>query len=149
MCLDLKKVNGITPESLIAKRNIVCFKEGCILEDDDGIEYLVPIVYDRFRYDLDKPTDKVEMKLRESSYRDELIKVEDGYHSCIKSYEVSSINPNNVFIIPKGAKYYKGSINDSNCRIINGYVSDTLIWVGKVNSWKTIWNVIKYKLNFK
>jgi hypothetical protein len=135
-----------------ADRPIICYKSGNLTSEGK----FRPTFYDEFRYSLNEETEYVEIKPKyheikpiyyHNGFYDEsklkIERIEEGYHS----YKKSNIIANNVFIIPKGATYYSGSVNEYDKN--DGYVSSSLIWIGHAFSIMTWIRYFKYKLSKK
>jgi hypothetical protein len=126
-------------KKLIAERPILCYKYG-----SSKSKYFTPPFRDLFRYELNKETERIYINpVKAFIHNTEVLMIEKGYHSYIKS----NIITDHVFIIPKGAEYYIGRINDYY--EINGYVSSSLIWLGNRNSIATWFRFLKHKFSKK
>lgn len=138
MCLEILYPEGCTscPPPIIAKKAVVCYKTGYRLSKNTFSPKVM-----RFIYKKGKITEKV--SLRPYDYRF-YCTIEEGYHSFIK---YSSGDSTELFIIPKGSRYYKGGVNQFTD--VDGYVSDRIIWVGSKYSLITWFKVLLYKLNIK
>jgi len=123
-----------------ADRPIICYKSGTLTSDGK----LKPHFYNEFRYSLNEETEYVEIKpiyYHNDLYEESKSKIEEGYHS----YTKSNILADHVFIIPKGATYYFGGVNDYD--VNDGYASSSLIWLGHMFSISTWVRYFKYKFS--
>lgn len=124
MCLEVKG----TPEVLIAKRNIICFKE---LNGNISRHY-----YFLYQKGIINPIIEIKLHKRYLGFV-----VYEGYHSKIKDICFYKIQRNNaIMYIPTGTRYIIGGENDIN--VTDNYVSETIVYYGK-NTW---WNRLKFKM---
>lgn len=77
------------------------------------------------------------------------IKIYEGYHSYdekSKFIKIKNEKDLDLFIIPKNTKYYKGF---HNIESDTGYCSESIIYIGKNNSFNRWIAKIFYNVNFK
>lgn len=113
------------------KRPIICYKK---LSGNNSI-------YTNYVYlkNVENPIVKLEKK--ELYYSRSKVCIEEGYHSWV--YPISMEHAaTDVFIIPKNTEYICGTVNGES----KGYVSENIIYVGKIWNPVTWVNVLKYKL---
>lgn len=67
--------------------------------------------------------------------------VNEGYHS----WRLFSIFSMELFVIPKGSRYYKGNENEDRL----GYTSSKIVYLGHIFSPKTWWRVLTFKTKKK
>lgn len=134
MCLNIKK----DQQPQIAETNLPCYKElkkdNC--SENQGYQYIKG---------QDNPTIALNPVLTSSFYYPGFPRLEKGYHSytpdAYKRYH------SHLFIIPAGAEYYIGGINDHPI-VQDGYTSNKIIFVGKNNWWNRFWRGRKYGVKF-
>lgn len=117
------------PKIEIAKRNIICYKN--LNGSTSECSY--------WKYELGVTNPTVEFGISEPD-RGNRYSINQGYHSRTNSVIYSKQHNNCIFMIPKGAKYIKGSESSLKNKNDN-YVSETIIYIGK----NTRWNRIKAK----
>lgn len=123
MCLHSKSKRF---KYLIAEEDIICYKSLIRWKSEDDA-----LRSEHYNYHYIPDVIQPNVKLVESflevweGFRDfEEWRITDGYHSYI---EVPDDDPSYViaeFVIPKGTRYTKGKINQSD--VIDGYVSETI-----------------------
>lgn len=123
MCLNIKE----TTKEQLAKENLPCYKH--LMYNNSSPR---GFKYKRFRKNQEvdiKPVYDFYSVRNEDSKKDRIL--EHGYHSR----RPNSIEPKkDLFIIPKGSKYYIGRENSTNyLQGLNGFVSSNIVYIGKNN----------------
>ncbi len=131
MCLYIKE--NVVKE--IAIVNIPVYKQ----LSKDGRSLMANFYYFRFWRNF-----KVNLKIIHDRFGYSL---EQGYHSRMWN---SVRSKDYLFIIPKGAEYYRGKENShSSLAQEDGYISNTIIYVGKNNSFNRKLAKFLYNVTFK
>lgn len=135
MCLIIK----INQEMLIADKNIPAFKT----LKERNISVIFP-----FYYRKGKVNKRIE--LCKSSFwggkGGKVCEIHEGYHSRMVNFSLMEHEKSHLFVIPKGAAYYIGG---DNVMMINGYVSSTIIFVGKNTWFNRFMAYLKYGVVYK
>lgn len=137
MCLIIKK----DQEMLIADRNIPAFKT--LDEQNSSINF-------SFDYIKGEVTERIELYKKSpiwwALYGADAIN--KGYHSRIVSNSsLKEYQKSHLFVIPKGAAYYIGGENVIDKE--DGYVSSTIIFVGKNTWFNRLMAYLKYGVVYK
>ncbi len=103
-------------------------------------------VHTDFRYWRFKKNKLVMLGLMVKRYSILIREINEGYHSRNNKNDSKK---NYLFIIPKGAKFYEGSENDTDLTVIDGYVSNTIIYIGKNNMFNRWLGKILYGVKFQ
>lgn len=118
MCLENSQFLGT------AESNIIVYKTGC----KGSNRTFYPKYHSDFQYSMDISAPHVSVDLREDG------SINHGYHAYrnvfAAFFDGLFDNQAGIFIIPKGTKYWKG---DFAAGRNNNYVSETLIYVGRLN----------------
>jgi len=134
MCLNIKK----DQQPQIAETNIACYKElrKGNLSENHGYEYIKG---------QDNPTIVLTPITTPSLFSGSRPRLEKGYHSYVP--DAYRRYHSHLFIIPAGAEYYIGGINDHPIAQ-DGYTSNKIIFAGKNNWWNRFWQGRKYGVKF-
>lgn len=100
-----------------------------------------------YKYKINKLNPEVQIHFEEVYYEKDLFIVEDGYHSwvnkCVSGnwdYKTS----NDLFVIPKGAKYVEGIQHNYE----KGIVSSNIVYLGNIKNPLTHLRKLIYKLKY-
>jgi len=132
MCLNVKK----NAQSKIAETNIVCYKS---LEKNRSL--LRNFKYSRFFVNK-----KVLIYMTPGLVRYSSNEINQGYHS---RNSINRKTKSHLFIIPKGTEYFEGTENSENIDFIDGYVSSTIIYIGKNNRFNRFIGKLFYGVVFE
>ena len=130
MCLYIKE-NTV---KVIATVNIPAYKQ----LSKNGNSLMMDFYYYKFWKNW-----KVKLNIHQDRFGSSL---EQGYHSRMSN---NSKCKDHLFIIPKNAEYYIGRENSHLFGIENGYVSNTIIYLGQNNSFNRKLGKLLYNVNFK
>lgn len=138
MCLYVK--NG--QPAVIAENNIPCYK---VLFRGNKAEHYVHFVYKKWK--INDNVALVAIPESDMYPHSSCCSINEGYHSYVPG-RATHDKKRHLFIIPKGAYYYIGGVN-THPHFENGYVSSTIIFVGKNNWWNRMVAKLKYGVKFE
>jgi len=110
------------PVVRIAKKSILVYKRLCYYQSGARSEHM-HYLWQRYKK---QPIIKLK-PIKNWSYWE----IYEGYHSRKSGkYQHLSDRPNAIFVIPKGTRYIEAKENSSS---VDNYVSENLIFIGKMN----------------
>lgn len=132
MCLNLKE----DAEVKIAEENIACYKSLY----NGGRSVHTNFHYINYRVNRDVVLSPRRPRFGRTRELDE------GYHSRKNNNRDSK---KHLFVIPKGAQYFEGMENRENLAYLDGYVSSTIIYIGKNNAFNRLIGKLFYGVTFQ
>lgn len=138
MCIYIKPEDN---KPIIAEENIICYKS---LNHNKISEFKN---YKYYRYKVNNAKIDISETFISSNPSSYIYSGNSGFHS-----RLDKIFNNSIFIIPKGATYYKGFENYQwiafELRLLEpNYISNKIIYVGDIpkNNWQKFWMKLKLK----